>query len=96
MIVYAAIQVGQINDAVVGLGGMEDVDPDLWEDVKPYLIALPCVLGLGTVVLSLIAWKLYDEFAWRIYKHISADLRLKRRYLIYQVRLFFSALLPFR
>lgn len=91
MIIYAAVQVGQINDAVVGLDGQGDVDPGLWADVKPYLIAVPCVLGLGTVIMSLLAWKLYDEFAWKIYKHISADLRLKRRYLVYQVCLFLLA-----
>ncbi|KAI9656537.1 MAG: hypothetical protein M1821_004744 [Bathelium mastoideum] len=85
MLVYAAVQVGQINDAV-------DVDQNLWMDVKPYLIAAPCVLGLGTVIMSFIAWKLYDEFAWKIYKHISADLRLKRRYLVYQI---YIALLKF-
>jgi hypothetical protein len=35
--------------------------------------------------MSAIAWKLYDEFAWTIYKHISADLRMKRRFLTFQV-----------
>ncbi|KAF2234103.1 hypothetical protein EV356DRAFT_447289 [Viridothelium virens] len=92
MLIYAAVQVGQINDAVAGLGRMNDVDPALWHDVRPYLIAVPCVLGLGTVVMAFLAWKLYDEFAWKIYKHISADLRLKRRYLVYQI---YIALLKF-
>ncbi|KAI7036586.1 hypothetical protein KC352_g46932, partial [Hortaea werneckii] len=41
---------------------------------------------------SFVAWKLYNEFAWTIYKHISADLRLKRRYLVYQI---YIALLKF-
>ena len=95
MLIYAAVQVGQINDAVAGLDRLEDVNPDLWAGVKAYLIAVPCVLGLGTIIMSLLAWKLYDEFAWKIYKHISADLRLKRRYLVYQACCcLFAASLP--
>ncbi|KAI9706159.1 MAG: hypothetical protein M1820_004920 [Bogoriella megaspora] len=96
MLVYAAVQVGQINDAVKGLdvdgNTTGDIDPNLWAQIKPFLVAVPCVLALGTIVMSFLAWKLYDEFAWTIYKHISADLRLKRRYLIYQI---YIALLKF-
>ena len=53
--------------------------------VEGFLIAVPCVIALATVLLLFVAFKLYQEFAWSIYKHISADLRLKRRYLAYQV-----------
>jgi hypothetical protein len=49
-------------------------------------------LAFGTILLSVAAWKLYDEFAWTIYKHISADLRMKRRYLTFQI---YIALLKF-
>ena len=75
----------QINDAVDQLGG--DIDSTVWSAVKPFLIAIPCVIALGTIAMSFVARKLYDEFAWTIYKHISADLRMKRRYLTYQVNI---------
>lgn len=65
---------------------------DIWLSIQPFLIAIPCVLALCTVLMSIVAWKLYDEFAWTIYKHISADLRMKRRYLTFQI---FVALLKF-
>lgn len=78
----------QIHDAVGQLesapGGSE-IDYRAYPDVKPFLIAIPCIIAVGTVCLSFVAWKLYDEFAWTIYKHISADLRMKRRYLTFQV-----------
>jgi hypothetical protein len=85
ILIYTAIQKDQIKDAADGLMADKLIDLDYWTIVKPYLIALPCIIALGTVLLAFVAWKLYDEFAWTIYKQISADLRLKRRYLIYQV-----------
>ncbi|GAB7351712.1 hypothetical protein MBLNU459_g2301t1 [Dothideomycetes sp. NU459] len=87
LLIYAAVQYDQIQDAVITL-----VNPGLWQELKPFLVAVPCLIALGTVLMSVVAWKLYDEFAWTIYKHISADLRLKRRYLTYQI---YIALLKF-
>ena len=85
LLVYAAVQMIQIRDAVDKLRMDNDIEPDFYPSMKPYLIAPPCVIGLGTFLMSAVAWKLYDEFAWTIYKHISADLRMKRRYLTFQV-----------
>lgn len=82
----------EIQDAVFELHRLNEIDLDIWFQTKPFLIAIPCILALGTVLLAVEAWKLYDEFAWTIYKHISADLRLKRRYLTYQI---YIALLKF-
>lgn len=81
LLIYGAVQVYQI----------EEVVSDLHEP-RPFLVAIPCILAFGTVLLAMEAWKLYHEFTWTIYKHISADLRLKRRYLAYQI---YIALLKF-
>ena len=90
LLVYSAVQVSQIDEAVWHL--YRDQSPSyliegqlLWPRIQPHLIAIPVLIGVGTAVLSFIAWKLYDEFAWTIYKHISADLRMKRRFLAFQV-----------
>jgi hypothetical protein len=85
ILVYTAIQIDQIKDAGSNLVAKNFIQARYWLAVQPALIALPCIIALGSVLLSFIAWKLYDEFAWTIYKQISADLRLKRRYLVYQV-----------
>ena len=92
LLIYAAVQMDQINEAVnylvytkaVGQDGSA-IDSTVWPAAKPFLIAIPCVIAVGTICMSFVARKLYDEFAWTIYKHISADLRMKRRYLVYQV-----------
>jgi hypothetical protein len=87
LLIYGAVQIEQIQEAVNLLDSIGALDNDLWGQTKPILIAIPCILGLTSVLMIGVAWKLYDEFAWTIYKHISADLRMKRRYLTYQVRI---------
>jgi hypothetical protein len=91
MLVYSGVQIIQINEAVDVIN-MSPKNGDVWENLRPFLVAISCVLGLGTAVMCGIAYKLYDEFAWTIYKHISADLRMKRRYLNFQI---YIALLKF-
>lgn len=99
MLVYSAVQIDQINEAINEIDGQNtEQNPGnynpikLWSRVRPFLIAIPVVIGVITGFMSFVAWKLHDEFAWTIYKHISADLRMKRRYLIFQI---YIALLKF-
>lgn len=85
LLIYAGIQMTQINDAQHLLASLKDIKLTTWAAVKPFLIAIPCVIAIGSLAMSFVARKLYDEFAWTIYKHISADVKMKRRYLTYQV-----------
>ena len=88
MLIYAAIQYDQIEKAIYYLepNGFIQAGNPIWSVIKPYLLAVPCVIAFFSIVMSFEAWKLYDEFAWTIYKQISADLRMKRRYLTFQVK----------
>ncbi|KAI9889764.1 MAG: hypothetical protein M1814_004966 [Vezdaea aestivalis] len=99
LLVYAAVQVDQIKRSITallnpgpGMPRLLENNENIWQDIKPFLTVVPCILALGSVLLSAVAWKLYGEFSWSIYKHISADLRMKRRYLTYQI---YIALLKF-
>ncbi|KAI9817146.1 MAG: hypothetical protein M1827_001258 [Pycnora praestabilis] len=92
LLIYAAVQMDQIKDAVSALNNENLIDLKIWDQTQPFLVAVPCVIALGTVLMAVVAWKLYDEFAWTIYKHISADLRMRRRYLTFQI---YIALLKF-
>ena len=85
MLIYSAAEANQVDDAIREIAGTGAAGQHWRSQLRPFLIAAPCVIALCTLLQSFIAWKLYDEFAWTIYKHISADLRLKRRYLTYQV-----------
>ncbi|KAL4961681.1 uncharacterized protein BDV14DRAFT_192129 [Aspergillus stella-maris] len=92
LLIYGAVQVQQVKEAVDILTLNNGVSPDIWGETQPFLIIIPIVVACGSLLMMIIAWKLYDEFAWSIYKHISADLRMKRRYLTYQI---YIALLKF-
>ncbi|KAM0329198.1 hypothetical protein ACHAQA_004497 [Verticillium albo-atrum] len=95
LMVYTAIQIEQIQIAVeeLRLGGALRVGHEgVWEDIRPYLVAIPCIFSLGTILMSLVAWKLYQVFAWDILKTIGADYRMKQRFLYYQI---YIALLKF-
>jgi len=90
MLIYSGVQIAQVKEAVDTLitppdGDSPQIAEDIWDKLYWFLLACPCVIALGTILLSGVAWKLYHEFAWTIYKNISADLRLKRRYLTFQV-----------
>jgi uncharacterized membrane protein YozB (DUF420 family) len=91
MLIYAAIQYDQVETAIENLVNFSppyiDQSSHVWVTVQPYLLAVPIIIAFFSVVMGVIAWKLYDEFAWTIYKHISADLRMKRRFLTFQVKL---------
>ncbi|KAG8630680.1 hypothetical protein KVT40_002299 [Elsinoe batatas] len=86
LIIYAAIQVNQIEDSIITLASNGTaITADLWPILRPFLVAIPCVTALGTVLICIVAWKLYDEFSWSIYKNISADVAMRRRYLVYLI-----------
>lgn len=93
LVIYAAVQLSEINQAIDYFSTQPSLDPhfphaidsSVWPSAKPFLIAIPIIIAIGTLAMGFIARKLYDEFSWTIYKHISADLRMKRRYLTYQV-----------
>ncbi|KAK9454780.1 hypothetical protein V1511DRAFT_511432 [Dipodascopsis uninucleata] len=100
MLIYAAIQYEQIEAAVRALSNWlidnsNDsyvLDASAWGDIKPFLIAVPAVIGCFGFIEGFVFIHLYYEFGWTIYKQIGADLQMRKRYLTYQI---FLTLLKF-
>jgi hypothetical protein len=51
----------------------------LYDDVKGFLFVIPIVGGVVSFAMIYLAWKLYGEFGWDIYKKIGADIQLKSK-----------------
>ncbi|KAJ5654590.1 hypothetical protein N7490_001593 [Penicillium lividum] len=92
LLVYGIIQTKEVKDTLSNLGGSTVNAAQLWTHYRIALILVPVVLGVGTVCMSVVTWKLRAEFSWTIYKSISADLQMSWRYTTYQV---YIALLKF-
>lgn len=72
--VYSALLDGQIENAVTVLDGYS---PDLYPAVRPYIIAMPIILGVTVLVLAYFTYKLYRDFGWEVLHLIGADRKLK-------------------
>ncbi|KAJ5459405.1 hypothetical protein N7530_011349 [Penicillium desertorum] len=80
---YGLLQMNEIKDTI-----SSSTNKDLGDRLKDVyhveIIIVPVILGVGTVCMSFFTWKLRAEFSWSIYKNVSADLQMKRRYFTYQ------------
>ena len=47
-------------------------------------IIVPVMIGVTEIVYCFLAWKLYKEFGWVIFKSLGADRRIKKMFLAYQ------------
>jgi hypothetical protein len=95
--VYAILQIDQIDNSIRRLLEKGAIKPDeqdrnVWALCRPFLVAVPAVVGVVTVIMGGLAYQLYREFAWDILKQIGADYRMKKRFLHYQVSLHARAL----
>ncbi|OGE56425.1 hypothetical protein PENARI_c003G03025 [Penicillium arizonense] len=92
LLTYGFLQMHEINSTVTTALNDKTVSDHLLKIYRIELVLVPVILGVGTVAMTFFTWKLRAEFSWSIYKNISADLQMKRRYLTYQV---YIALLKF-
>lgn len=47
---------------------------------KIWVILLGSIQIVGLIVYSVLAYKLYREFGWHVYKKIGADRQLRRKF----------------
>ncbi|KAJ5888906.1 hypothetical protein N7495_008947 [Penicillium taxi] len=89
---YGIVQTHEVRETMLSLAVDVSESAHLWRLYRIGLIVVPVLLGIATIAMSFVTWKLRAEFAWYIYKDISADLQMNRHYFIYQV---YIALLKF-
>lgn len=83
---YGILQLSEIKKTIMGSADSIALGKKIWAMYYIELLLVPIFLGVGTVAMSFMTWRLRAEFSWSIYKNVSADLRMNRRFLTYQVR----------
>ncbi|KAF9969378.1 hypothetical protein BGZ73_008286 [Actinomortierella ambigua] len=92
MVAYAGVQIKQASDIL----NMSEPLPKAIHTVLlnnnnpyhaslPYEIAVIALMTVFTVGFIFMAYKLYKEFGWSIYKKIGADLQMRDMYKVYQL-----------
>ncbi|KAG0342603.1 hypothetical protein BG000_003210 [Podila horticola] len=97
MVAYAGLQMKQAEEilvrtpndslpnAILDLFYANKDNPTPYHASMPYEIAVLVLMALFAAVFAFIAYKLYKEFGWSIYKKIGADLAMRDMYKVYQI-----------
>ncbi|KAG0380142.1 hypothetical protein BGX24_009968 [Mortierella sp. AD032] len=97
MVAYAGVQVKQGYDVLVRTEGeftlsntILDIfgrpgNPTPYHASKNYEFAVLALMVIFASGFAVIAYKLYKEFGWSIYKKIGADLAMRDMYKVYQI-----------
>lgn len=75
MIIYAGIQYNQIVDIADSVSDPHMLTPG---QIKGFLIAIPCIIGIESILLLLFTWRLYYEYNDDIFKKLGPDKSVKR------------------
>lgn len=60
--------------------------------MRPILILIPVITGIAQIFYVYLAWKIYQDFGWLVFKRLGADRKIHRYYFYYEV---FACLLKF-
>ncbi|KAG0361717.1 hypothetical protein BGX24_005298 [Mortierella sp. AD032] len=95
--IYSIFEISQIRNSLYRAGKEYFFDPnpeksgqmamDLNASLLPFLIVIICVIGITQCLITWLAYRLFQEFGWKIYKKIGADPNIKKMYRAYQIYL---------
>lgn len=86
LLIYAAIQVGEINEVL----GTDTDNREGTARIFSLPIKILCglviaVIATAQIAFFILAWFIWREFGWRIYRFLGADLAIRRYYRQYQI-----------
>ncbi|KAG0249728.1 hypothetical protein BG011_008995 [Mortierella polycephala] len=89
---YSIFEISQIRAALEsgasnGFFVPEGLAMELQGSLKPFLIVVIVVIGITQCAVIWLAYQLFQEFGWKIYKKIGADPNMKKMYRAYQIYL---------
>ncbi|KAI8348370.1 hypothetical protein B0O80DRAFT_462960 [Mortierella sp. GBAus27b] len=89
---YSAFEISQSRNSLTdaaekGFFIPESKATDLQKAIEPFLIVVVAVIGVTQCLVTWLAYQLFQEFGWKIYKKIGADPNIKRMFRAYQIYL---------
>ena len=60
--------------------------------LRPILIVIPCITGVAQIIYMYLAYRIYQDFGWLVFKRLGADRKIHRYYFYYEI---FACLLKF-
>ncbi|KAF9586460.1 hypothetical protein BGW38_004537 [Lunasporangiospora selenospora] len=89
---YSIFEISQIRTSLLdssqfGFFGPDGMADQLQASVKPFLIVVIVAIGVTQCLVTWLAYQLFQEFGWKIYKKIGADPNMKKMYRAYQIYL---------
>ncbi|KAL5355923.1 hypothetical protein BJX96DRAFT_171119 [Aspergillus floccosus] len=95
VLAYSAMQYTSMYDTThsivhsrdMHLQPLVDLSRDLWKEIQPAEILVPVVLGLTTVALWPVAYRVHKEFSWAIYQCVQGSPKSRYQYLGYEIYL---------
>ncbi|KAI0286773.1 hypothetical protein BGY98DRAFT_1104894 [Russula aff. rugulosa BPL654] len=88
-LLYAIIQSSEVQHSLTSVsseGGFSHLP------VKVLTTVLPIVISIAEVAYIALAWTIYNEFGWKVYKFLGADRQIKKMFAAYQI---FQCLIKF-
>ncbi|KAH9835778.1 uncharacterized protein C8Q71DRAFT_763390 [Rhodofomes roseus] len=76
-LVYAIIQIGEVQGI--------SVQSTFGVSIHTFARIVPVVISVAELAYIGLAWKIYTEFGWKVYKFLGADRRIKSMYTYYQI-----------
>jgi hypothetical protein len=60
--------------------------------LRPILIVIPVITGVAQILYTYLAYRIYQDFGWLVFKRLGADRKIHRYYFYYEI---FACLLKF-
>ncbi|KAF9477383.1 hypothetical protein BDN70DRAFT_995014 [Pholiota conissans] len=95
ILIFAALQIHQTRTALVTAPDIDcavqfvfancEGPGTLWNEIRPLLIAAPCIIGGSWFFMLFFIKQLYSEFGWAIFHVVGANPKMKTMYQWYQI-----------
>lgn len=79
---YAIIQSSEVRHSLTSVSSQSGFSH---LNIDVLTTALPIVIGIAELAYIALAWTIYNEFGWKVYKFLGADRQIKKMFAVYQI-----------